>query len=75
MKFVKHQKVNLEFAIFLMIWGYKLSIVATSQAYSYAIIRYIRDGHAITDEKSLFHEEEWINPPINDNPSGDKVNE
>ena len=51
-------------AVFIMIWGYKLSIVATTQAYSYVIIKYIRDGHKISEEKSLFYEEEWINPPI-----------
>lgn len=52
------------FLIFVMIWGYILSVIATGQAYAYAIIKKIRDGYAITDEKSLFYEEEWVNPPI-----------
>lgn len=52
------------FLIFLIIWGYIVSVIATGQAYAYVIIKKIRDGHAITDEKSLFYEEEWVNPPI-----------
>jgi hypothetical protein len=52
------------FLVFLMICGYILSVIATGQAYGFAVIKKHRDGHAITEEKSLFYEEEWINPPI-----------
>lgn len=52
------------FLIFVSIWGYMLSVVATAQACSFAVIKYVRDGHKITDEDSLFYEEEWANPVI-----------
>lgn len=54
------------FLIFVSIWGYMLSVVATSQAFSFAVIKYVRDGHKITDEDSLFYEEEWANPIIDE---------
>ena len=50
------------FGIFVIIVGYMFSVVATGQAYSYAIIRRIRDGHLITGEKPLKFELGWINP-------------
>ncbi len=52
------------FLIFLIIWGYVLSCLATGQAYALAVIRKIRDGRAVGDEKSLFYEEEYVNPPL-----------
>ena len=52
------------FLIFLIIWGYIFSCIATGQAYALAVIRKIRDGRAIGDEKSLFYEEEYVNPPL-----------
>ena len=54
------------FLIFVSVLGYMLSVVATSQAYSFAIIKFVRDGHKITDEDSLFYEEEWANPLIDE---------
>ncbi len=54
------------FLIFVSVLGYMLSVVATSQAYSFAIIKYVRDGHKITNEDSLFYEEEWANPLIDE---------
>jgi hypothetical protein len=63
------------FLIFLIIWGYMISVMATGQAYAFAIIKKIRDGHAITDEKSLFYEEEWVNPPIIDDKGTSESND
>jgi len=63
------------FLIFLAIWGYMISVMATGQAYAFAIIKNIRDGQAITDEKSLFYEEEWVNPPIIDDKSTSETND
>jgi len=50
--------------IFLSIWGYILSVIASGQSAAFAVIKKIRDDYKISDEKSKFHEEEWINPPI-----------
>jgi hypothetical protein len=55
------------FLIFLMICGYFLSVIATGQAYAFAVIKKMRDDHKITDEKPLFYREEWANPPIDEN--------
>jgi hypothetical protein len=52
--------------IFLTIWAYIFSIIATAQSYGFAVIRKNRDGHAIGDERPLFYKEEWVNPPIDD---------
>jgi hypothetical protein len=49
--------------VFLTVWGYIVSIIATGQAYTYAIIKKIRDGHAVTEEKSLLLEEDWSDIP------------
>ncbi|UCD95560.1 MAG: hypothetical protein JSU69_05785 [Candidatus Zixiibacteriota bacterium] len=54
------------FLVFLIVWGYILSIITTGQAYAYAIIKKIRDDHAITEEKSLFLEEAWSGAPARD---------
>lgn len=53
-------------AVFIVIWGYQLSVIATGQAYSFAIIKYIRDDYKIGDETSLFYEEDWVNPPLDE---------
>ncbi len=50
--------------IFAYIWGYGISILATSQTYAYVIIRKLRDDYDVTAEDPLFLENEWINPPI-----------
>ncbi len=50
--------------IFLTIWGYIFSVIATGQAYAFAIIKKSRDGFAIGDERPIFYKEEWVNPPI-----------
>lgn len=50
------------FLIFLIIWAYLLSVVATGQAYIYAIIKKKRDNYVITDEKPLFFKSEWYDP-------------
>jgi hypothetical protein len=50
--------------VFLTIWGYMFSVIATGQSCAFAVIKKIRDGHLISDEKSQFYEEEWVNPPI-----------
>lgn len=42
------------FLIFLTVYGYIFSVIATGQAYIYAVIKKIRVGHKITDEESLF---------------------
>ncbi len=55
------------FLIFLSIWGYIISVIASGQAAAFAVIKKIRDNHAISDEKSLYYEEEWVNPPIDEN--------
>lgn len=54
------------FLIFVIIWGYILSVIATGQAFSYAVIKKLRDDYTIDTEQSLFYEEEYINPPIDD---------
>ncbi len=54
------------FLIFLIVWGYILSIIATGQAYAFAIIKKKRDDYAITDEDSLFFESAWVNPQKNE---------
>ena len=41
------------FMIFLIIWGYMLSVISTGQTYAYVIIRKIREGYFITDEEPL----------------------
>jgi len=55
--------------IFLTVWGYILSIIATAQSYAFAVIRKNRDGFVIGDERPLFYKEEWVNPPIEDEES------
>lgn len=57
--------------VFLTIWGYMFSVIATGQSSAYAVIKKIRDGHLISDEKSQFYEEEWVNPPIKKETSQD----
>jgi len=52
--------------IFACVWGYGLSILATSQAVAYVIIRKLRDDYDITAEDPQFLEPEWINPPLNE---------
>ena len=52
--------------IFAYIWGYGMSIIATSQSVAYVIIRKLRDDYDITAEDPQFLEPEWINPPLND---------
>lgn len=52
------------FLIFTSIIGYFFSILATAQANGFAVIRYAKDNHKISEEDSLFHSEEHINPPI-----------
>lgn len=46
------------FLIFLIIWGYIFSIVATGQTYTYLIIRKIRGGSDVTGETSIFSNSE-----------------
>ncbi len=60
------------FAIFIVIWGYQLAVLATGQAYSFTIIKYIRDDYKIGDESSLFYEEDWVNPPLDETQNPDK---
>jgi hypothetical protein len=57
--------------IFAYVWGYGVSILATSQVYAYVIIRKFRDDYDVTAEDPLFLEREWINPPID--PSSDNT--
>jgi hypothetical protein len=57
------------FLVFVTVWGYIASIIATGQAYAYAVIKRIRDDHAITEEKSLFLEEAWSGAPDRDEDS------
>jgi len=42
------------FLVFLIIWGYIISIIATGQIYAYVIIRKIREGNTVTEEEPLF---------------------
>ena len=42
------------FLVFLAIWGYIVSIIATGQTYTYVIIRKIREGFPVTEEEPLF---------------------
>ncbi len=60
--------------IFLTIWGYIFSVIATGQSYGFAVIRKNRDGHAIGDERPIFYKEEWVNPPIDDEESNTEEN-
>lgn len=50
--------------IFAYVWGYGMSILATSQTFVYVIIRKLRDDYDITAEDPQFLEAEWINPPL-----------
>jgi len=53
------------FLIFLTAWGYILSIIATGQAYAYAVIKKWRDDYLISDEKSVFAENKFDALPVN----------
>ncbi len=52
--------------IFAYVWGYGISILATSQTYTYVIIRKLRDDYDVTAEDPMFLDNEWINPPLDD---------
>jgi len=52
------------YLVFLTVYGYIFSVVATGQAYIYAVIKKIRVGCRINNEKSFFCGEEYINPPL-----------
>ncbi|MBN4076166.1 hypothetical protein JYT16_00455 [Gemmatimonas aurantiaca] len=52
--------------IFSYIWGYGVSIIATSQSYAYVIIRKLRDDYDVTAEDPLYLQKEWMNPPIDE---------
>jgi len=54
------------FLIFASIIGYMLAVIATAQARSFVIIRYLKDTYKISDEKPLFFEEEHVNPKIDE---------
>ena len=45
------------FLIFASILGYFLTVVATTQARGYVLIRYFKDGYKIASEKPLFFDE------------------
>ncbi len=45
------------FLIFASVIGYGLAIIAAGQARAYAVIRYVKDGYKISDEKPLFGDE------------------
>ena len=60
------------FLIFASIVAYALCVIAAGQAYTYVTIRKLKDGHNIALEKSLFFEDEHMNPeidPAKDNPA------
>ena len=50
--------------IFAYVWGYIVSVVATTQTYAYVVIRKLRDDYDITTEDPMFIEREWVNPLI-----------
>ncbi|MFQ5606444.1 MAG: hypothetical protein ACE5GA_00750 [Candidatus Zixiibacteriota bacterium] len=50
--------------IFVYVWGYGVSIIATGQAYTYVILKKMRDDYDIAAEDPQFMQEEWINPPL-----------
>ena len=52
------------FLIFASIVAYALCVIAAGQAYTYVTIRKLKDGHNIALEKSMFFEDEHINPEI-----------
>jgi hypothetical protein len=52
------------FVVFTSVIGYMLTVVASSQARAYIVIRYCKDGYKIGSEPPMFFEEEHINPPI-----------
>lgn len=52
--------------IFAYVWGYGVSIVATTQSYAYVIIRKLRDDYDVTAEDPLYLQREWINPPVDE---------
>ncbi len=60
------------FLVFLTICGYIFSVIGTGQAYSLIVLKYIRDEHKVGDEKPLFFEEEYINPPLDKSQSENK---
>jgi hypothetical protein len=61
-----HAMALMLFLVFASIIGYLLAIVATAQAQGYVVIRYLKDDYDISGEKPLFYEEEWVNPPEED---------
>jgi len=50
--------------IFASIFGYMFSILASAQARGYVAIRYRKDDYDIAGEKSMFHDDEYVNPPV-----------
>jgi hypothetical protein len=61
---VGHAMALMLFLIFASVVGYGLAIVAAGQARGYVVIRYLKDGHKISDEKPLFFTEEHVNPKV-----------
>jgi hypothetical protein len=56
----------MHFLIFASIFGYILSVIATTQARAFVIIRFLKDDYKITDEKPMFFQEEHVNPRIDE---------
>lgn len=61
---VGHAMALMLFLIFASVIGYGLAIIAAGQARGYVVIRYLKDGHKISDEKPLFFVEEHVNPKV-----------
>lgn len=60
------------FLVFLTVCGYFFSVIGTGQAYSLIVLKYIREEHKVGDEKPLFFEEEYMNPPLQNDQSANK---
>jgi hypothetical protein len=54
------------FLVFASIFGYMVAIVATAQARGYMVIRFVKDGHRLSEEQSLFFTDEPVNPKIDE---------
>jgi len=50
--------------IFMSIFGYIGSVLATAQSRAYMVIRFVKDDYRIHDESPLFFNEEPVNPVI-----------
>lgn len=70
-----HVMALMLFLVFASVVGYMLAIIATAQARGYVVIRYLKDEYNIAGEKPLFYEEEWVNPPVQEEAGAETTND